>query len=287
MTQPQQSPQQPDQGNAATIVGAAAIALALISVENQIRQEVHDAIDDALVAFAALLVVALAVPGGVFATGTELMADKRVHAGLVKYLNTAQVKVTAAVAAGYAAGAQVALAKLTADLKDQGYDVPADMPPLGTMSDTLTADVATMFGHAQTDIANRVAQAYDGVQGDNAPNARLVVTKQAVTKAGGVLQQRAAAAAGTSVQQGSGDAQQAIFTAYENTYPGHLMKQWVVTSHNPCGMCEALNGTMVAISAEFDYEATTVDKDLRPVWHNLLAPPRHPNCRCQLQLVNI
>lgn len=283
MSQPQPPPQD-GQGDAATIVAAAAIALALIAVENQVRQDVHDAIDDALVTFAALLVVALALPGGAFATGTELMADKRVHAGLTQSLKTAQTKVAAAVVSGYAAGVQVALAKVTADLKDQGYDVPQSLPT-GTTADTLTQDVATMFGHAQTDIANRVATAYDGVQGDNAPNARLLVSKQAVTNAGNALQQRAAAAAGTAVQQGSSDAQQTVYTDYENTFPGHLMKRWVTTSSNPCGMCDALNGTLMPISAEFDHNATTVDKDLRPVWGNLLGPPRHPNCRCQLELV--
>jgi hypothetical protein len=63
------------------------------------------------------------------------------------------------------------------------------------------------------------------------------------------------------------------------------MKRWIVTSNDPCGMCEALDGTMVGVNGEFDHNATTSEKDYRRVWRNLLGPPRHPNCRCRLELV--
>jgi hypothetical protein len=78
-----------------------------------------------------------------------------------------------------------------------------------------------------------------------------------------------------------------MFDAYQRDtgIPG-LMKRWRTTSTQPCGMCEALDGTMVGINGEFDHQATTDPRDLRPVWRNLAGPPRHPNCRCRLELVH-
>lgn len=279
-------PAAPPPSHADTVVAVAVIGLALIAVEARVRSEVDDDITAALVAYTALLLAALAAPGVAVTTGVQLMSRDDVHTGLVRTIGTLKTTVAANIEAGYQAAAHVALMKATADLKHDGYTVPAALPELGTTIDRILDDVDTMLGHAQTDVQNSVIAAFDGVQGPDADAARRLVIARAVDKATARLMQRAQAAAGTAVNQGSSDAQQAIYSRYRNDTgrPG-LAKRWVVTAVDPCGMCEALNGAVVALDAEFDHDATTVDKDLRPVWRNLLGPPRHPNCRCQLELV--
>lgn len=285
MTQP--DPQQPppaDSSHLGTVVAAAAIALALIAVEARVRQDVEDDIRNALIAFSALLVAALATPGVVIKSGAELLGQPAVHAGLLKSIDTAKTGVAASVRSGYAAGTQVALSKVRQDLATQGYQV-GDLPELDDNLDMMLHDIDTMFGHGQSDIANRVSDAINGIQGPDANAARTLVVGKAVDAAAAALQQRAAAAAASAVQHGSSDAQQALFNEYQNASGRRLLKRWVTTSITPCGMCEALNGSTVGVNAEFDHTATTVDQDLRPVWRDLLGPPRHPNCRCQLELV--
>lgn len=280
MTQPSPLPD----SNTAQILAAAAIALALIEVERQVRQDVHDTIDTALAAFAAFLLLALAAPAVVI-TGIALLSLATVHKALTSTIEATRGRVRATVNTAYTSAAQVAQAKVTADLAQHGYTVPSTLPELGTTRDTILRDVDTMFGHAQTDLQNTIRAAYDSTQD---PNGRILAVRQAIDAATARLQQRAAAATSTAVYRGSTDAQQAIYTEFQNTTgTTNLYKRWRVTASDPCGMCAALNGTIVGINAEFDHTATTVDKDLRPVWRNLTGPPRHPNCRCQLELVRL
>lgn len=280
MTQPQTT----DQGNG-QVLAAAAIALALIAVEARVRQDVQDAIATAYKTLAAAAVIVASTAPATVITGLGLLSLPAMHKALLDNLNQARQQVTTTIRTGYTGAAQVALSKITADLAPD-YQVPADLPDLGTALSSINADVDTMFGHAQTQLQQTIADAFDGIHGDNPGPARVVAINQAITNDQNSLQNRAAAAAGTAVQRGSTDTQQAIYNEYQTQTgtPG-LMKRWKTTSTDPCGMCAALNGTMVGINAEFDYRATDVDKDLRPVWKNLLGPPRHPNCRCQLELV--
>jgi hypothetical protein len=160
------------------------------------------------------------------------------------------------------------------------------MPELGDTIDRLLSDVDTMFGHAQSNVHNSIADAFDGVSGPNARAGRIVVINQAVKASAARISQRAQASAAVAVHAGSNEALRAIFDRYQTQYgvPG-LMKRWRVMATDPCGMCRELDGTMVGINGEFDHNATENDKDYRRVWRNLLGPPRHPNCRCQLELV--
>jgi hypothetical protein len=272
-----------DTGGSGQIIAAAAVGLALITLEQQVRQQVHDSIADAFTTLAAAAVVAASTAPGTVLTGLALLSLPAFHAALVAAVTRAREDTAASVHAAYAAAAQIALTKVTADLAHDDYTVPGVLPELGDTIDRILADVDTMFGHAQTDVQNTLHAAYDKA---STSEARTVAVDQAVHDAEARLQQRAAAAASTATHKGSTDAEQAIYNEYQNSTgtPG-LMKRWRTTSNNPCGMCDALNGTMVGVNAEFDHNATTVDKDLRPVWRNLLGPPRHPNCRCQLELV--
>lgn len=275
----------PQQSHTGAIIAVAAVGLALVAVEARVRHQVEDDITTALAAFTVLLLAVLATPGVVIATGVQLMADPTVHAGLVKTITATKASVTASIETGYAAAAQVAHTKATADLAHDDYQVPTDLPPVDPSIDQIVQDLDAMFGHAQTDITNTVIAGFDGVQGSDADPARRLVAGKAVEQATARLQQRAAAAAGTAVNQGASDTQQGIYTQYQNSTGRVLGKRWVTTSATPCGMCEELNGSIVVVSAEFDHQATTNDKDLRPVWRTLYGPPRHPNCRCQLELV--
>lgn len=275
-----------DQSQAGQIIAAAAIGLALIAVEQQTRQNVEDAIQAAFVTLAAAGVLAASTAPATVITGIGLLSLASFAGRITTILDDARDKVTAAVQAGYTAGAQVARTQLADDLAQYGFTVPNELPTLGTNLDRLIADVDTMFGHSKTDLASGIAAAFDGVTGDNPTPGRVVAINDAVNATGDRLRQRAQAAAATAVHQGSTDAQQAIYTQLQNDtgIPG-LMKRWRTTSNDPCGMCEALNGTLVGINAEFDAQATTDDKDLRRPWRTMLGPPRHPNCRCQLELV--
>lgn len=280
MTQPT-APSEGD--NSLLILGTAATALALIAIESRVRQDVEDTINDALTVFAALLVAALATPTALIISGLAFMARADIHAALTKLTKVTREQVAATVQSGYAAAAAVAQQKAIRDLGSSTYTVPGTLPPLGDNIDRLDDDVDVMFGHAQADIQNSIITAYD-TSTDPITRARNI--RDAVHTAGGRLTQRALAAATTAVHTGAYDAQEAIYRDFQlhTGLPG-LMKRWTVTSADPCGMCEALDGTLVGLSGEFDHQATTDDRDLRRVWRNLQGPPRHPNCRCTIELV--
>lgn len=281
MTQPQQNPPAAQPGNTATLVATTALTLALIHVESEAREQVDDDIQIALAVISAALLIALASPTVVYATGTELLADARVHAELTRQLELAREHVTATAQGAYDAVSHITLMKIRKELAE-----PVTMPQLPDTLDVILRDIDTMFGHALTDIQNTVRAAYDGVQGEQVDAARVVLVKQAVTDAGKRLAQRAQAATTTAVYHSSRDTAQGIYSDYQNTTgTAGLMKRWVATARDPCGMCDALNGTLVGLSAEFDHDASTNDKDFRPVWRNLLGPPRHPRCRCLIELV--
>lgn len=271
--------QQDDTG---TVIAAAAVGLALIALESRVRQEVEDDTQAAFSGIAAAGLVAAAAPPGTVLTGLALISLASFHTTLTGMLGAARRNVADDISAGYSAAAQLALVRARSDLAGYGYTVAGTLPELGSNIDRILSDVDTMFGHAQSDVQNRMAAAWDA----STPGTRHTALLDAADGSAARLQQRAQAAATTAVHQGSSDAQQAIYNQFQNDTgtPG-LMKRWRTTSTTPCGMCDALNGTLVGVNGEFDHHATTVDKDLRRVWRNLLGPPRHPNCRCQIELV--
>lgn len=265
------------------VLAGAATALALIALESQTRQQVQGTVDSAFTTIGAVGVTTASTAPATVLTGIALLSLATLHNTIVSSLAVANNKVRAAIQSGYTSAAHTTFAKLAAELGD---DAPTALPELGDNLDRLVADVDTMFGHAQTDLQNGIAGAFDGVQGPNPTAARIVAIKQAVENSQARTTQRAQAAAGNSVQQGATDAEQAIFNQYQqNTGIPGLLKRWVVTSNNPCGMCDALDGALVGINGEFDHSASTNEKDYRRVWRNLLGPPRHPNCRCRLELI--
>lgn len=285
MTQPAtESPPQPDGAGAQVAVGVAVVGLALLAVESRVRGDVADALAKILVAWAAL--VAAVITAGRVRTGTELLSRSDVHGGLTRSLTALKGTVTSTVRGGYTAAAQLAAIRASRDLKKLGHDTPSTVPDLGTALSTIEADINTAFAQAMTDVQNSVRDAFDGVQGDSPTAARVLTVDQAVKQAVARLRQRLDAAAAVAVHRGSRDAQLAAFREFEqvNPYIG-LRKRWRVTAVDPCGMCRALDGSIVGVDAEFDREANSGSGRLRGVYGDLLGPPRHPNCRCQLELV--
>lgn len=271
MTQPA-----PEQGNAGNIIAATAVGLALITVETRVRQNIDTTTTALYKALAATALLTAASTPATLITGLALISIATFHNNTTDLFNAARLKLRDTITAGYHAAAQVAYSHARADLGDT--DLPDALPELGDTHHRRLADIDTMFGHAQTNFQNTIVNAYD-------PNNPTRIA-DVILDTHPSLGNRAQAAAGTAVHQGANDALQALFTHYqtETGEPG-LMKRWQVTSTHPCGMCTALNGTLAGINAEFDHNATTIDKDHRTIWRNLLGPPRHPNCRCQLELV--
>jgi hypothetical protein len=271
VTQPQ-----PPSSNA-KIIAAAALGLALIALEQQVSDKTRNAVEDATTVIAAAAVAAAATAP---LSGVALLTLLNFHTILTTSLGTAKQSIRDTVDSGYQAATRLTLTQLAGQLDH----TPDTLPALGTARDTLLRDVDTMIGHAQTDIQNRIQAAYDNTT--SGPSARIVAVHTAVTDATTALSDRATKAATTAVHRAATDTQQAVYADYQqHTGTPGLMKRWRTTSNQPCGMCEALNGTVVGINADFDARATTRDKDLRPAWRNLSGPPRHPHCRCQLELV--
>lgn len=278
-------PAEPQEDGSGQIIATAAITLALITLESRVRQEVEDDITAAFKAIAATAVVAASAAPAPVMTGIALVSMASLHHAITSKLFAARENVAASIEAGYSAAAQLAHTKLAAEF-DDNYHVGGTLPELGDNIDRLLTDVDTMFGHAHTDIRDNIIAAYDGITGDDPTAARVVAVKQSLTDSEARLHQRAQAAATVAVHKGANDAQQAIFTQYQtDTHVTGLLKRWVTTSNEPCGMCRALNGTTVGVNADFDAAATTLDKDWRQPWRGMQTPPRHPNCRCQLQLI--
>jgi hypothetical protein len=275
VTQPQTA--EPGASTGTKVLGGAALGLALISLEQQARDDISNTIANLYKGLGAAALLASTSAPGTALTGLALISLPTFHTATTSLFNAARLKVADTVRSSYQAAAQVTHAKLTDDLAEQGYQVPDDLPELGTSLDTLLRDVDTMFGHAQSDLQNLVQTQYN-------PDDPHQLLGQ-ILDADGALTNRALGSATTAVHRGSTDTQQAIYSDFQNHTGMTLLKRWKTTSLNPCGMCKALNGTTAGINADFNPRATTNAKDLRPTWRNLSGPPRHPNCRCQLELV--
>lgn len=270
------------------VLATAAIGYALISLEQRAQQQIQDDISNAYKAIAAAAILAASTAPATVLTGIALLSLPALHATITRELANARENVAATIEATYAAAAQLAHTKLTADLAEHDYTVPNVLPELGDTIDRILTDVDTMFGHAQTDIQNSITAAYDGITGDNPTPARVLAINQAIIQVQNRLTQRANAATTTAAHKGSNEAQQAIFAQYQtDEHPTGLLKRWIVTSATPCAMCAALDGTAAGVNADFDTAAGADSRDWRRPWRDMRTPPRHPNCRCQIQLVTV
>lgn len=262
-----------------------ALALALLALEVRARAAIVEQIEKARTAYAGYLAAVIA--DGQATNGNALNSRNDLHQALTMLLGAAQRNIDDTITSAYNAAVQLGRTDVVAELASLGHDVPdTSTANLGATLTALLLDVSNAFGNAQTDIQNGVRQAFDGVTAANPTPARQLAVAAALERVGVRLRMRITASTTTAVHQGASDAKIAVFRAYATIHGyADVRKQWKVTSNDPCTMCQALNGSIVALDAEFDRTANLGGSKLRPVYLDLLAPPRHPNCRCQIELV--
>ncbi len=261
-----------------------ALALALLALEVRARAEAAEQTEKATTGYAGYLAAVILAAEQV--DGTTLLSRADLHQALTMLLGAARRNVIAILTAAYTAATEVARAATVKQLSDLGHDVPTELGDLGSTLTALLLDVDRAFGNAQTEIQNGVRAAFDGVTGDDPSAARVLATHAALRRAAATLRSRLSASMSTAVHQGARDAQTAIFANYAGMHSYvRVRKRWAVQSTDPCGMCAALDGTEVGVEEEFDRTATSEGTKLRPVYLDLQGPPRHPNCRCQIELV--
>lgn len=117
-------------------------------------------------------------------------------------------------------------------------------------------------------------------QGDLSPTARAELFNELADKINANLVLRTSLGASTTVQRSHTDALNLGARAL-----GRVKLVWITNfTENTCGMCAALDGTMVDPNESFDATATT-SGNLVPVFTDLAGPPRHPNCNCVIAMV--
>lgn len=252
---------------------------ALLAIEQRVRVQIAAQLSNINTRFGAFLgaVVAKTDP---HTSATEILSRYDVHEVLTTTLDSAQAEVEDRTRAAYEAAVALALIALAAEFQPLGHDVPSTLVPPVDYIDALLASVRTAFHAALLDIHNSIRAAYDGVTGDRATAARVLTTNAALKRAIRRLGVRVTAAGVVAVHRGFTETQLAAYRDYEKINPYVVIeKRWETTAIDPCPTCQALDGTTLALDAEFDRG------DTLPVYRNLLGPPRHPNCRCRLALV--
>lgn len=263
-----------------------ALALALLALEVRTRNQAIEQVEKANNAYTGYL-AAVVAEGGI-TDGNSLNSRADLYQALTMLFGAAMTNILVTLGAAYTAATIIGRNDIVDRMAALGHDVGEDLGTLGSTLTALQLDIQNSFARARAEIATNIRAAFDGVAGTDPADvkaARQLAVNAAVNRAVLRLRMRTLASVSTAVYQGSSDAQTAIFRNYANLHTyASIRKRWVVTSDKPCGMCRALDGTSVAVTDEFDRKANTGPEKLRPVYLDLLGPPRHPNCRCQLEL---
>lgn len=258
---------------------------ALQALERRIRAQVKAQVDAIASNFGAYL--GAVVKGFTGQSAIELLSREDVNAALTAVLAGAEVNIEKAIRAGYRASAQLGKAATARELRPLGHAVPRPMPDLGGYLDSVVADARSAVGSLLFDIHDGVREAHDGVTGPGAAAYRVLTTNAALKRAVRRFGVRVNAAGTTAVHRGFSDAQAVFYSDYAAINPYvRLRKRWKVTSGNPCEHCAALDGTTVALDAQFDATAgSQAAGRVLPAYRDLHAPPRHPHCGCRMELV--
>jgi hypothetical protein len=172
----------------------------------------------------------------------------------------------------------------------------------------LVLDVTRAYNQAPTEISHSVVQAFHSVPppapfvpgqdqpGTNPQMHAAVRRAVAVRDAVNGQAQSLALRNGLSVDvAGSHGATSALLAeAMGRPDAARLGKRWVASMNGmdpkSCAWCRKLHGTVIPLGDQFDHGAPIPGKykPIQPpkVWRGVLAgPPRHPNCRCRLEIV--
>lgn len=262
-----------------------AAARALRALEKTVRLKIATSMDTLTASLTALIINAVSASG--LTSATELLSQPTLWNAMKALLDAARAAVWTTILATYAAANAIGRALAALLLRPLGHTVPIDLTVTADTETRLRRDVDDMFGSTILRLADGLRAAYDGVGGDDPAAARILTSRRATVNEINRLRNRAVASGVTAVHRGSRDAELAAFANYRQVNPYIVMrKRWTVMATDPCPMCAALNGTTIALDAEFDHTATLdPDHPALPVWGDLQGPPRHPNCRCQITLV--
>lgn len=221
------------------------------------------------------------VPAG--SSVLETLSKSGVHDRLTVELDSALERVVSAIKTGYQAA--VIAATKTANRKLSGVIKKHEFVTDSSYLNSVISDVEAAFANAKLDIPQSVV-AISSSLGQLKEAERVNVLTEAVDRAVRQLGVRVHAAAVVAVHRGYSDAQMAAYGEAVRSQPYlQFVKQWNVTSDSPCPACRALDGISIPLTEEFDHAASDDPAFAPPrVYRDLLAPPRHPNCRCRITL---
>lgn len=255
----------------------------LRTVERRVRSLAVARLETLRTAYAARVGSVIGASGAL--SGTELLSRRDLHTALVSAVAVAQAGTVAAVRVGYRASGNLARVGVVAELARLGFTAAESEEGDSAYLAVLVAGVTAAFVAVTQDLQDGVRGAFDGVSGlaASVAAARVLTTAEAVDRAVRRLSVRVITATTVAVHRGYTDTQQELYAAYGAQHPQlRLLKRWQVQSADPCGFCALLDGQVVDVDAEFDRTLAPPGTPALPVFHNLLGPPRHPNCRCRL-----
>jgi hypothetical protein len=196
--------------------------------------------------------------------------------------------------ASYQAGMRLARTTLRGQFQEWGYPAPVvDLWPSHYL-DAVLADLDRAADRTKTNLLWLASQAYRGVSADavspSVPNVsaavgqlRALAVAAAISQALNTWARSALAAVAVLVTRGLSEITVDTFNVFAQQHPAlRVVKQWQTTSADPCATCRMLHGTELPLDRQFDHTALG---STPPVFRDLLAPPRHPNCACKLLLI--
>lgn len=241
-------------------------------------------------------------PGGDVA---ELLARGDVQTSLDRLLGGAFTKSEDAVKAGHFTGASLGAVHAADEAKV--YGIVATQPVIAETSPTtekILGDLTRNSDGARADLATSITSAFDSVGaatdaeaeaaveggsinvGADLATQRGVSVIDAIEQAFNNLALRAGLSASTATSSAYNDQKLATLDATGTANPLlTIQKVWVTTFiPTTCGECAALHGTVLGTYDEFSSEVTFESGDADPSYDGLDAPPRHPNCGCEVVL---
>jgi hypothetical protein len=174
--------------------------------------------------------------------------------------------------------------------------------PASPYRDLLQSDIMTAYETATADLLSVATAAFDGTpqalstyEGGTSSNVPSDTAEARASAVRHALQQRIALLGlRNSLTVSTGSAQAATEAVLaegrtRNEQGEQLGKMWAarMDGKDPasCAWCRALHGMVLPLDQEFPHGGPLEGHQPPKVYHSLLGPPRHPNCRCRIVLV--